>query len=76
MTKAEFTELSKAIADLREDLASWKSVQELVKKHDTILGGNGNPGLKTDMALLKRDMARMTWLGGGILLAVIANLLT
>ena len=75
MTKAEFTELSKAIADLREDLASWKSVQELVKKHDTILGGNGNPGLKTDMALLKRDMARMTWLGGGILLAVIVNLL-
>jgi len=40
------------------------------------VNGNGDGiGMKTDVQILKKDMARVYWLGGAILIAVIGQIL-
>jgi hypothetical protein len=37
------------------------------------VNGNGVPGLKTDVQLLKEQMTRVYWLGGVLVVALISN---
>lgn len=37
------------------------------------VNGNGAPGLKTDVQLLKEQMIRIYWLGGVVVVALVGN---
>jgi len=39
------------------------------------VNGNGKPGLKTDVQLLKDQMNRVYWLGGVVIVASIGNII-
>jgi len=55
-----------------------RTEREVHTKHDVdclnkIVNGNGVPGLKIDVQLLKEQMTRIYWLGGVIVVALIGN---
>lgn len=54
--------------------------RELQMKNDVdnlkkTVNGNGIPGLKTDVQLLKEQMTRIYWLGGIVVVALVGNII-
>ena len=66
------------IKHLHEDAARAERELSIRKDVDELLhsvNGNSKPGLKTTVELLQRDMARVYWLGGVIVMALIGNII-
>jgi hypothetical protein len=53
-----------------------KTASEMLITHEHVLNGNGKPGLKTEVQLLNVNMARINWLGGAVLAALVADIVS
>ena len=53
-----------------------KHLEEIVAKDHEAINGNGKPGLKTEVQLLKDGMGRINWAFGIFTAAIIADIAT
>jgi len=50
-----------------------EDLQDCTKEHDADIDGNGNPGLKADMGMVKANLKLINWIGGIITAAVVLD---
>lgn len=64
------------ITELKTLMVARAHIDEQVEKHDKLLNGNGVPGLKTDVQLIKDQLGRLNWAAGLIVMGLIADTLS
>jgi hypothetical protein len=79
----QLEEIGNKLSQLTEEIRTAEAARKEREKNNAddlekmkiIIWGDGkNPGLNADVPMLKKDMARVYWLGGVILVALIGNI--
>jgi len=68
------TEILEILHEIKTELAARKHLDEKILSLDKCVNGNGTPGLKTDMQIVKDQLNRFNWVAGILSAAVIADL--
>lgn len=75
-TDSEHEEIKAMIGELKTIMTARAHVDETVAKHDKLLNGNGVPGLKTDVQIIKEQLGRLNWASGLVIAGLLADVLS
>lgn len=73
-TDEEHAEILAILSDIRTQLAERKHYDDKVTALDKCINGNGTPGLKTEMQLVKDQLQRFNWAAGILVAAVLGDI--
>ena len=75
-TDEEHEEIKGMISDLKNILLSRQHLDEKVMSLDKTVNGNGVPGLRTDVQIIKDQLSRLNWASGLVIAGLIADVLS
>jgi carbon monoxide dehydrogenase subunit G len=72
----EHEEIKAMIGELKTLMTARAHIDDKVEKHDKLLNGNGVPGLKTDVQIIKDQLGRLNWASGLVIAGLLADVLS
>ena len=72
----EHEEIKNMIGDLKNILLSRQHLDEKVMSLDKTVNGNGVPGLRTDVQIIKDQLGRLNWASGLVIAGLLADVLS
>lgn len=75
-TDEELAQILSALDAIKMELMERKHLDEKVLSLDKAINGNGTPGIRTDVQIIKDQLGRLSWAGGLVIAGLLADLLT
>lgn len=75
-TDEEQAQILSALDAIKMELMERKHLDEKVLSLDKAINGNGTPGIRTDVQIIKDQLGRLSWAGGLVIAGLLADLLT
>ena len=75
-TDEELAQILSALDAIKMQLMERKHLDEKVLSLDKAINGNGTPGIRTDVQIIKDQLGRLSWAGGLVIAGLLADLLT
>ena len=75
-TDEEHTQILNALDSIRVELIARKHLDDTVIKLDKAINGNGTPGIRTDVQIIKDQLGRLNWASGLVIAGLIADILS
>ena len=75
-TDEEHTQILNALDSIRVELIARKHLDDTVIKLDKAINGNGTPGIRTDVQIIKDQLGRLNWASGLVIAGLIADVLS
>lgn len=72
----EHEEIKGMIGELKNILLSRQHLDEKVMSLDKTVNGNGVPGLRTDVQIIKEQLGRLNWASGLVIAGLIMDVLS
>ena len=76
MTDAEQEEIKGLINELKTIMTARAHLDEKVISLDKTVNGNGTPGLRADVQIIKDQLGRLNWASGLVMAGLIADVLS
>lgn len=70
----EHREILAILTEIKTEMAARKYIDDKVHALDKCVNGNGVPGLRTDIQLIKDQIGRINWAAGLVAAVVIADI--
>ena len=75
-TDEEYAQILSALDAIKMELMERKHLDEKVLSLDKAINGNGTPGIRTDVQIIKDQLGRLNWASGLVIAGLLADLLT
>jgi hypothetical protein len=75
-TDEEHAQILSALDAIKLELMGRKHLDEKVLSLDKAINGNGTPGIRTDVQIIKDQLGRLNWASGLVIAGLLADLLT
>ena len=75
-TDEELAQILSALDAIKMELMERKHLDEKVLSLDKAINGNGTPGIRTDVQIIKDQLGRLNWASGLVIAGLLAYLLT
>ena len=75
-TDEEHAQILRALDAIKLELMERKHLDEKVLSLDKAINGNGTPGIRTDVQIIKDQLGRLNWASGLVIAGLLADLLT
>lgn len=75
-TDEELAQILSALDAIKMQLMERKHLDEKVLSLDKAINGNGTPGIRTDVQIIKDQLGRLNWASGLVIAGLLADLLT
>ena len=75
-TDEELAQILSALDAIKMELMERKHLDEKVLSLDKAINGNGTPGIRTDVQIIKDQLGRLNWASGLVIAGLLADLLT
>ena len=75
-TDEEYAQILSALDAIKLELMERKHLDEKILSLDKTINGNGTPGIRTDVQIIKDQLGRLSWAGGLVIAGLLADLLT
>ena len=75
-TDEEQAQILSALDAIKMELMERKHLDEKVLSLDKAINGNGTPGIRTDVQIIKDQLGRLNWASGLVIAGLLADLLT
>ena len=75
-TDEEHAQILNALDSIRVELIARKHLDDTVIKLDKAINGNGTPGIRTDVQIIKDQLGRLNWASGLVIAGLIADILS
>ncbi len=63
-------------AEIKNELLARKHLDDKVISIDKVVNGNGVPGLRTDVQIIKDQLGRLNWASGLVIAGLLADVLS
>ena len=75
-TDEEQAQILSALDAIKMELMERKHLDEKVLSLDKAINGNGTPGIRTDVHIIKDQLGRLNWASGLVIAGLLSDLLT
>lgn len=75
-TDEEHAQILNALDEIKRELLARKHLDEKVISLDKLVNGNGTPGIRTDVQLIKDQLGRLNWASGLVIAGLLADVLS